>query len=175
MLKTKCNTSPPKAPLVVMFISNAPMQFITLDTAYLPKDASGYKYILLIGDIFSKFVDAIPLKDQAVPTIVEALLRHCIYIHDNPFYLLADQGSNVDGEIMNKICENLGIERRRSSAYHNQGNGFVERNIRSIKDMLQAVLYHRRLQQTKWRSILPLLVSALNTSESKATRCVPTA
>ena len=111
------------------------MQFITLDTAYLPKDASGYQYILLVGDIFSKFVDAILLKDQAVPTIVEALLRHCIYSHDTPFYLLADQGSNVDGEIMNKICEKLGIERRRSSAYHNQGNGFAERNIRSIKDI----------------------------------------
>ena len=61
----------------------------------------------------------------------------------------------------------------RSSAYHSQGNGFAERNIRSVKDMLRAVLLHRKLQQSQWRSLLPSLVFALNTSESKATKCVP--
>ena len=50
--KTKCATSPPKAPLVPMFIPNAPMQFLSIDIPYLPKDNNGYQYILLIGDIF---------------------------------------------------------------------------------------------------------------------------
>ncbi len=171
--KTKCATSPPKAPLVPMFIPNAPMQFLSIDIAYLPKDNNGYQYILLIGDIFSKFVQAVPLKDQTAPKIVDALLRNWIYIHGSPFYLLSDQGSNVDGEVMAEICNELGIEKRRSSAYHSQGNGFAERNIRTVKDLLRAVLLHRRLQQSKWRSILPGLVFALNASESKATRCVP--
>ena len=77
---------------------------------------------------------------------------------------------------MAEICNELGIEKRRSSAYHSQGNGtigFAERNIRTIKELLRAVLLHRRLQQGKWRSILPGLVFALNASESKATPCVP--
>ena len=73
---------------------------------------------------------------------------------------------------MAEICNELGIEKRRSSAYHSQGNGFAERNIRTIKDLLRAVLLHRR-QQSKWLSTLPGLVFALNASESKATRCVP--
>ena len=171
--KTKCTTSPPKAPLVPMFIPNAPMQFLSIDIAYLPKDNNGYQYLLLIGDIFSKFVQAVPLKDQTAPKIVDALLRNWIYIHGSPFYLLSDQGSNVDGEVMAEICNELGIEKRRSSAYHSQGNGFAERNIRTVKDLLRSVLLHRRLQQSKWRSILPGLVFALNASESKATRCVP--
>ena len=39
--------------------------------------------------------------------------------------------------------------------------------------MLRAVILHRRIQQTKWHSILPELFIALNASEIKATHCVP--
>ena len=171
--KSKCDTTPPKAPLLPMFVPNAPMQFVSLDIGYLPTDNSGYQYILLIGDVFSKFIQAVPLKDQTAPTIVDAFLKSWLYIHGMPYYLLTDQGSNVDGEVMKEICNSLSIEKRRSSAYHSQGNGFAERNIRTVKDMLRAVLLHRRMPQTKWRSVLPELVFALNASESKATHCVP--
>ena len=39
--------------------------------------------------------------------------------------------------------------------------------------MLCAVLLHRRLDQSKWCSILPELVFALNASTSKSTNCIP--
>ena len=113
------------------------------------------------------------MKDQTAPTIVDAFLKSWLYIHGMPYFLLTDQGSNVDGEVMKEICNSFSIEQRRSSAYHSQGNGFAERNIRTVKDMLRPVLLHRRMQQTKWRSVLPELVFALNASESKATHCVP--
>ena len=171
--KSKCDTRPAKAPLLPMFVPNAPMQFLSLDIGYLPKDASGYQYILLIGDVFSKYIDAIPLKDQTAPTIVSKLQTKWVYVHGTPFYLLTDQGSNVDGQVMHDVCVSLGIEKRRSSAYHSQGNGFAERNIRTVKDMLRSVLLHRHLSQSRWREILPKLLFALNASESKATRCTP--
>ncbi len=170
---TECNTRPPKAPLTEMFTPTAPMQFISIDIGYLPKDTKGYQYILLIGDIFSKFITAVPLKDQTAPAVIDSLLNHWIYTHGTPSYLLSDQGSNVDGNLMRKICNTLGIEKRRSSPYHSQGNGFAERNIRTLKDMLRAVLLHRRWPQPKWRQILPSLIFALNTSVSKATNCIP--
>ena len=167
--KTKCATNPPKAPLQQMFVPNAPMQLVSLDIAYLPKDVNGYQYMLLIGDTFSKFIQAVPLKDQTAPAIVDAFLRNWVYLHGPPSYLLTDQGSNVDGILMKDICNTLGIEKRRSSAYHSQGNGFAERNIRTVKDVMRSTLLHRRLSQLKWRSILPEIVFALNTSQSKAT------
>ena len=67
----KCDSSPPKAPLSPMYIPHAPMQFVSIDIAYLPKDHQGYQYILLIGGVFSKFVSAVPLKDQTAPSIVD--------------------------------------------------------------------------------------------------------
>ena len=171
--KTKSDTSPPKAPLVQMYIPQAPMEFVSIDIAYLPKDTNGYQYILLIGDVFSKFINAVPLKDQTAQVIVDALIKNWIHIHGNPLYLLSDQGSNVDGDTMKEICNKLGIEKCRSSAYHSQGNGFAERNIRTVKDILRAVLLHHQNSPSKWRYLLSELVFALNASESSATRCVP--
>jgi transposase InsO family protein len=86
---------------------------------------------------------------------------------------LSDQGSNVDGEVVKEMCVTTGIEKRRSSAYHSQGNGFAERNIRNVKEILRTVLLHRKMEQRKWRQVLPELVFALNCSESTAIRCVP--
>ena len=105
--KTKCATSPPKASLVPIFIPNAPKQILSIDIAYLPKDNKGYQYLLLIGDIFSKFVQALPLKDQTAPKIVDALLSNWIYINGSAFYLLSGQGLNVDREVMAEICNKL--------------------------------------------------------------------
>lgn len=113
--KTKCDTSPPRAPFIQMFLHKAPKQFAALDIAYMPLDNHGYKYILLIGDIFSKFITAVPQKDQTAPLIVDAFIKIWVYLHGTPLYLLSDQGSSVDGELMNDICNRLGIEKRKSS------------------------------------------------------------
>ena len=70
----------------------------------------------LIGDIFSKFVQVIPLKDHIAPVLVDALLTYWVFIHGKPLYLLSDQGSNVDGQVMCSVCNELGIKKRQSSA-----------------------------------------------------------
>ena len=121
-----------------MVIPEAQMQFISLDIAFMPQVNHGYQFVLLIGGIFSKFIHAVALKDQTAYSIVDAVLKNWIYVHGAPYYLLIDQGSNVDGGTMGEICDIFGIEKRRSSAYHSQGNGFAKRNIRSIRDLLRA-------------------------------------
>ena len=59
--QTKCDTSPPKAPLLPMVIPDAPMQFIALDVSYMPKNNKGFEYFLIIGDLFSKYIEAVPM------------------------------------------------------------------------------------------------------------------
>ena len=54
--KTKCITSPPKAPLVPMFIPNAPMQFISIDIVYLPKEINGYQLVFALKASESKAI-----------------------------------------------------------------------------------------------------------------------
>ena len=71
------------------------------------------------------------------------------------------------------VTEVCNVEKRRTSAYHSQGNGFAERNIRSIRDILRAVLLDRNISQKNWRVLLPEVVFSLNVTESKSIKCVP--
>ena len=70
--KTKCNIRPPKVPLLVMVVQIALIQFISLDLAHIPKDTDSYQYLLLAGILFSKYIDAIPLRDQTAKSVVNA-------------------------------------------------------------------------------------------------------
>ena len=137
------------------------------------KDSEGYLYMLLVGDLFSKYIAAIPLRDQTAENICLALNKEWLLIHGIPNFLLSDQGSNVDGEVMREVCEKFGIEKRRTSAYHSQGNGFAERSIRNVKETFRTHLLGNNLHQNKWRSVLKEIVFALNTTVSASTKCVP--
>ena len=147
--RTKPLTIPPIAPLLPMVIPSAPMEFVTIDIAHMPKDSDGYKYFLLVGDMFSKYVQTVALRDQEATSISRVLSKAWLFVHGIPSFLLSDQGSNVDGEVMRELCDEWGIEKRRSSAYHSQGNGLAERNIRNVKEILRCVLHDRKLSPGK--------------------------
>ena len=131
----------------------------------------GYRYFLLIGDLFSKYINAISLRDQCAESITQALCKEWILIHGLPNFLLSDQGSNIDGNIVREVCEKFGIEKRRSSAYHSQGNGFAERSIRNIKEILRTHLFANKLPQNSWRRLLKEMIFVLNTTISCSTKC----
>ena len=171
--KCKASNRPPKAPLLPVQVPEYPMHFITIDVAYMTQDEEGYRYILLIGDLFSKYVTAVPLREQTAEEICDALHQDWLLVHGNPNFLLSDQGSNVDGNVIREICSKFGIEKRRTTAYHSQGNGFAERSIRNVKELFRTHLLANKLHQKHWRSVLKELVFALNTSVSSATKCVP--
>ena len=44
----------------------------------------------------------------------------CIGVREG---LHSDQGANLRGEVVQTICDKLGIHRTQTSAYHPQGNG----------------------------------------------------
>ena len=96
-----------------------------------------------------------------------------ITLHRCPSYLLTDQGSNVDSETIRTLCTKFAIEKRRSSAYHSQGNGFAERNIRAVREILRTILLDRKIPQKQWREVLPEVMFALNTTISSSTKCIP--
>ena len=108
----KADNKPPKAPLEPLFIPEAPMQFVSIDIAHLPTDDGNYKYVLLMGDTFSKYIETVPLQIQTATTVVDAFMDNWVMRHGTPLYLLSDQGTNVDSETMKELCNISGIEKR---------------------------------------------------------------
>ena len=71
------------------------------------------------------------------------------------------------------MCISLNIEKRRSSAYHSRGNGFAERNILKMREVLRTVLLDKRLPQKNWRQVIPGIAFALNASKSPQSNYSP--
>jgi len=61
--------------------------------------------------------------------------------------LLSDRGAEFEGSISRKICESLGVEKLRTTAYKPSTNGAIERMHRTLNAMIGKVVgkKHRNL------------------------------
>ena len=152
---------------------NFPRALIAMDIAYLPWSSTGYRYVLIVVDLFSKYMEAIPMKNQEASTVVEALEYGWFYRHGYPLALLSDQCPNVDGKLVREVCERYGIEKLHSSAYHPEGDGEAERTIQSFKQCMRCCLEERKISQTNWPKLTQEISFICNSQINASTKCTP--
>ena len=64
-----------------------------------------------------------------------------------PEQLHSDQGRQFEGHLVAQICKMLGIKKTRTTPYHPQSDGLVERFNRTLVSILSAVVRDRH---TDW-------------------------
>jgi transposase InsO family protein len=136
----------------------------------LPTTAKGFKKILVIMDLHTRFVVLAPLVAGTTQEVVEALMCKWIGIFGPPARLLTDNGLNFAGQGVDDICAMLKIKKMWTSPYHPQTNGMVERFNRTLNGMLSSYLAAR---QDDWDSMLSLLAFAYNGTHNPAIGCAP--
>ena len=87
----------------------------------LPLTSSGSKYIVVVTDLFSKWVETFSVKSTDTEILATLLVNEIICRYGAPSYLHSDQGANLTSNLMAAVCKHLGIEQTRTSAYHPQG------------------------------------------------------
>ena len=88
-----------KAPLQ-KYLVGAPGERISTDiTGPFLETEGGNKYIVCFGDLFTKFVVAVPIKDMTAVTVSDALLNHWIFYFVVPKELHSDKGSQYESDI----------------------------------------------------------------------------
>ena len=125
-----CNSrkSPAKAcaPLQPTEIVHMPMQRTATDIlGPLPETERGNRYILVVGDYFTKWKEALAIKDMEAVTIARCLVNEVICRFGVPDSLHTDQGKNFESALVKEICEMLGIKKTRTTPYHPQSDGLV--------------------------------------------------
>jgi hypothetical protein len=118
----------------------------------LPPTADGNKYILVFSDYFTKWVEAIPIKNQEATTIADALLEF-ITRFGIPGEIHSDQGRQFISRIFDQVCARLGIVKTRTAPYHPQSDGMVERFNRTLLSALSKCVDC----QTNWDKIAPII------------------
>ena len=160
----------PKAPLQ-KYIVGVPMERWAVDVlGPLPLSNKKNLYLLVIGDYFTKWVDAIPMKNQKVTTIAHKIIDRIVTIFGVPMAIHSDQGRSFESEIFQEMCTILGIEKTRTTPYRPQSDGMIERANRTIADMLTAFVSKN---QKDWDDLIPILMLAYRSSVHESTGISP--
>ena len=126
-----------RAPLKPLPVIKEPFSRIAFDlVGPLPRTKQGNKYLLTCICLGSKYPDAVPLKRVDAKSVAEAMLE--VFARTGlPTEILTDQGSVFMGRLMKQLCEMLSIHQIRTSPYHPQTDGCLERWHGSLKSMLR--------------------------------------
>ena len=148
-----------------------PMQRVAMDIlAPLPETERGNKYVLVIAEYFTKWTEAFPMPNMEAHTVANLLVYHFICRFGAPDYLHTDQGRNFESSLMTEICKLLGVSKTRTSPYHPQSDGLVERFNRTLLNMLSVVA---KDNERDWDLQLPLVMMAYRTSTQESTGATP--
>ena len=126
--------------------------------------------MLVLQDHFSKYVVAYVVKDQTARTAAKTLRNGYFQLFGAPAYLVSDQGKAFTGHIITHLCDLYGVQKLRTSPYHAQTNGRVERMNQMIICMIG------KLEEDKkacWSEHLPELLLAYNATCSTVTGYSP--
>ena len=88
----------------------------------------------------TRFPEAIPLRNIKTKTIVKALIMFFTFV-GLPKSVQSDQGSNFMSGIFQQVMHELGIKQYRSSAYHPESQGGLERFHQILKNMIRAYCF----------------------------------
>jgi len=118
----------------------------------LPITEEGYKYLLTCQDNLSKYVIAVPLKDQTVNQVATKLVERIICIFGIPSIILTDQGSNFMSDLFIRICKLFRIEKIHTTAYHPESNGSLERTHKTLVTYLRCFIDSKLNNWDEWIS-----------------------
>ena len=113
-----------------------PLEHVAMDIlGPLPETPRGYRYILVIGDYFTKWKEAFPLRDMEATSVARVLVNEFICRFGVPDSIHTDQGKNFESKLVKEICILLGVRKTRTTPYHPQSDGLVERFNKTLLEI----------------------------------------
>ncbi|KAL5020695.1 hypothetical protein ScPMuIL_002223, partial [Solemya velum] len=140
----KPNQKIPVAPLHPIPAFEEPFSRVIIDcVGPLPKTKSGNEYLLTIMCASTRFPEAIPLRNIKAPNIVKALVKFFTLV-GLPKAVQSDQGSNFMSGIFQQVMYQLQIKQYKSSAYHPESQGALERFHQTLKNMMRSYCFENK-------------------------------
>ena len=170
----KYEATPPVAPMKPLACSGPGellhVDFTSIEETVPLKEDPVICNVLVLQDHFSKYVVVYVVKDQTARTAAETLRIGYFGLFSAPAYLVSDQGKAFTGHIITHLCELYGVQKLRTSPYHAQTNGQVERMNQTIIHMIGKLEEDRK---ACWSKHLPELLMAYNATRSAVTDYSP--
>nr|VZI27679.1 unnamed protein product [Spirometra erinaceieuropaei] len=115
--------------------------------------------------------EAVPLPDASAPTVGRAIFNGWICRWGVPDQLHSHRDSSPESSVVHELCKALKIKKTRTTAYHPQGNGQVERTNRTLINLLRALV--DRNSAPTWDEALPACMLAYRSTVNAITQHMP--
>ena len=135
----------------------------------LPKTRHGNRFILTVCDYATRYPEAISFPSTEAPRIARELVSLFSRV-GVPEEVLTDQGPNFMSTLLEKMYHILQIQHIRTSPYHPQTDGLVERFNGTLKAMLRKFVSR---SQRDWDDYLPYMLFAYREVPQESTGFSP--
>ena len=136
----------------------------------LPTSSKGNCYILVVTDLFTKWVEEFPLCSTESTVMATVLVDEIECRYGVPVVIHSNQGANLTSSVIQRLCLLLGMERTKIAAYHPQGNGQVERINCTLEATLAKVV---QANQRDWDTHFPKVLFAYRTAIHQSIQFTP--
>jgi len=159
-----------QAPLASMPDVFQPLERVSADLIDMVPSARGHRYVLVIVDHFSRFLQMVPLVDKGAESVADAFVDHYFTLFGPPRAILTDNGGEFVNNLFKQVCEILKVKTMHTTSYHPQANGMVERVNRVVKDSLAMIIGQH---PQDWDKLIPHVRLALNTAIHRSVNQTP--
>lgn len=123
----------------------------------------GSKYFVLCKDEASGYrqVAFVSSKDQIASKVKQFITRASLETGHDVLKLMTDGGSEFKGELT-KFLDTKGIIHEQSVPYTPFQNGYIERDIRTVKEAARTMLNKTKLDKSLWAEAIDCAVYTLN-------------
>jgi len=143
------------------FYATKRFQMVHIDlVGPLKNSRRGNKYILTLMDRYSRWFECAPLRTITAENVAEKFVSVWVSRYGVPDVIISDQGTQFESSIFSQMCTLLGIKRSRTTPYHPQANGMLERAHSTLKNSLRSLTHGKY----DWEQKLPLALLAMRSA-----------
>ena len=94
------------------------------------------RYLLVMVDCFSRWTEACPLPYKTAISVADAFFSNIVCRFGMPSVMHSDQGREFENKIMHELCLLGGSHKTKTTPYHPESDGLVERFNRTLNPLL---------------------------------------
>ena len=128
------------------------------------------KYVFVITDAYSKWVELVAIPDKKATTVARAFFDNWICRYSVPLLLITDNGGEFANQIMSELINLFQVQHHTINSYLPRSNGAAEKFNSSMRGYLLSFIDNDTLN---WEEFLPSLQFASNTAVNASTKMTP--
>lgn len=136
----------------------------------LPRSRSGYSYIFVVVDSYTKFVHMSPIRQATSKAVIKVLRDDIFFVHGVPQVVICDNGKQFVSGDFRKFLDSFDTKLWLISRYHPQANA-AEATNKTIGTTIRA--YTKKGNHRDWDIHLKQISCAMNTSTHSSTKLSP--